>query len=686
VTASTRAAISRVGSSADGGDDGVSQARGFAGVVLVLAAAGVLAGFFLGVYVEHDYTTPIGWDTARYIASANLVAEHGLRGVDDVDPPPQSVLSGRVGFSVMGLSLASLLRLSLFEVATILPVLGAVALALAGATFASTSLRWRGWEAAVVVLAIGLSPTLIRLIAPETYTENLLAGAPLVAALALVVSGAPLTGRTFGAALILLVVGGLIHGPSLAVVAGSLAFAAAWLAPSSWRAWREGQRLTDTPAGSLGVLVLGTGLLSGGVLLGVLGTVPAGFRIGREALAAKFRHDLGLYRFPLTVPVAAVGVSRFIAARRGSSVPRPAGSGGPGPRRTALSGERASLALLLLLGWTFVTLIGVALFLAGRASPAHRFLALFIPLPLLVGVGIVTLGRLTKRVAGRLGAAAVVVAGLAGFGVLGSHILYAELPTERQVLWMDEGKMGDAANAAAYLDRSGVARTTPVVFVVDDTGPQPEAFVPLMANMIRSVLPAGRIERAYMYVGGPDGYLAGAPTLRASPSTYNATSLLFFEAVEPVLTRPHVALLLSSFNPAFGEFPLGREDRLVARNVAVLRGPLLEHPLPDAVRPSAPRGLGLALAGLAIMGTVGLIGLGWGLTLLPREIRLFEVVGVAPAFGIATLVIAGVVVDAAGIRLTGVGGIAPIALAAVGGWGGAIVRVRRHGWNLFGSA
>jgi hypothetical protein len=43
-------------------------------------------------------------------------------------------------------------------------------------------------------------------------------------------------------------------------------------------------------------------------------------------------------------------------------------------------------------------------------------------------------------------------------------------------------------------------------------------------------------------------------------------------------------------------------------------------------------------------------------------------------------------VDAAGIRLTGVGGIAPLALAAVGGWGGAVVRARRHGWNLFGSA
>jgi hypothetical protein len=656
-----------------------------ASVFLILAAAGVIGAFFLGLYHEKGYTTPIGWDTSRYITATNLVAERGLRGVEDLAPPPTSVLSSRVGFSVMALSIATPLRLSLFEVAAVLPVLGAVALALAGGTFAATALRLRSWEAATAAAVIGLSPTLIRLVAPETYTDNLLAGAALVAALALVVSAAPLKGGTLAAALILLVAGGLIHTPSLAVVAGALVFTAAWMAPGSWRAWRGGQRLVETPSGSLALLLAGTGLLVGGFLLGVLGTAPDRFRVARETVAAKFRSDLGLYRFGLIVPLAAIGAAGFVAAREDRARdPRPRRSSSPGRANRDPTPGRVSLALLILVGWTLVGLVGVVLFLLGRASPAHRFLAFLIPLPLLVGVGIISVGRLVGRAAGRLGGAAIIVAGLAGAAFLGYHILYIQLPTERRVVWMDEGKTRDAANAAAYLDASGVSRSTPVVFVVDDTGPHPHDFVPLMANMIRSVLSAERIERAYVYVGDPAGYLAGKPTLRESPAGYNGTSLRFFRAMEPVLRRPHVALLMESFNPDFGEFVLGREDRIVAPKVVVLNGPLLERPLGDALRPSAPQGLlGLAGTGQAILGTVGLVGLGWGLTLLPRDLRLFEVVGLAPALGIATVVLIGVVVDSAAVRLSGFGGIVPLALAGGAGWAAAFLRLRREGPDLF---
>ena len=49
---------------------------------------------------------------------------------------------------------------------------------------------------------------------------------------------------------------------------------------------------------------------------------------------------------------------------------------------------------------------------------------------------------------------------LAGLGVLGHRILYVELPAQRTVLWMDAGKIRDAANAAAYLDEARVPRTS----------------------------------------------------------------------------------------------------------------------------------------------------------------------------------------------------------------------------------
>lgn len=645
----------------------------YAGVLVIVAAAAVIGAFFLGLYYQKGYSTPIGWDTSRYITAANLVAERGLRGVEDLTPPPTNVLSSRVGFSVTALSIASLLGVSLFKVAATLPMVAAVAVALAAGTFAATSLRWKSWEAAAAAMAVGFSPTLIRLVAPETYTENLLAGAPLVAALALVVSPAPLAGRTLAAAILLLLAGALTHGPSFAVVVGAVVFAAACLAPRSWRAWRGGEPLFRTPAGSLGLLLGGAGVLTGALLLGLLGTAPDRFRIARGALAQKFRSDLSLYRFGLTLPIAAVGAAGFWDAARGRKKPD-----------DGATGSRASLALLLLLGWTLITLAGIAVFLAGKASPAHRFLAVLIPLPLLVGAGIVTLGRLAGRAGGRLLGVAVVVAGLAGSAVLGVHILYQQLPTNRRVLWMDPGKIRDAANAGAYLEEAGVPTTTPVVFVVEDTGPQPAAFVPLMANMIRSVLPADRIERAYMYVGDPEGYLSGEPTLRPGKNAHNGNSLRFYAAVEPVLARPHVALVLSSFNPAYGVYAQAHQDRIVAPNVLVLRGSLLEQPMGDAARPSAPRGvLQIVGMGVAVLGLLGLIGLGWAVTLLPRALRVFEVVALAPALGMATLILAGIVVDTVGFRLLGAGGIAAVILAVAAGWAAAVVRLRREGLYLF---
>lgn len=649
-------------------------------MIPVVLAAVLVGSFFLGLYLVKGYRTPIGWDTARYVSEANLAADLGLSGVERLTPPPHIVQTSRVGYSVLNLTLSSLFALSRFKLAATLPPAAAVALALAAGAVASAALRRGPWEAAAVALAVGVSPTLIRLMAPETYSENLLALAPLAAALVVVLAVRPPDGVALGGAILLIVGGALSHGPSAAIVAGALGLTALVYLPASWRAWRgRTAGLLATPAGFLGATAAGAGVITGAAVYGLLGAVPERFHIGRTVLAQKLTADLPLYRLGLSLPIAAVGLADLIEGRARE----------PAPERTTAPPRwsRPGLALALLAGWTLLTVAGIALFAVGRASPAHRFLALLVPLPLLIGVGLVTLGRLVgARTRAPVGAGVVLV-GLVALLVAGHRTYYEDLPRERGVLWMDPHKVQDAATALDYLDKVGVPLDAPVVFVVEDIGPQPVAYVPLMTYMIRSVLSAERIEDAYVYVGDPERYLASLPTLRDEPDSYNGTSLRFWAAVRPLLPERPVTLLLSSFNPAYESFAAEHPERIVAPSVAVVQGPLPPRPLGAAVAPSGPLGLfQLLLVGGATLGALALAGLGWGLALFPRGLRSFEVLALGPAMGIAVVVIAGLLVDGVGIRLTGIGGALVPVIAAAGGFAAAAPRLRRHGTELFSPA
>jgi hypothetical protein len=645
-------------------------------VLPVFLAAVLVGGFFLGLYLVKGYRMPIGWDTARYVSEANLAADLGLSGVERLTPPPHIVQTSRVGYSALDLTLSSLFALSRFKLATTIPPAATVALALAAGVFASAALRRGPWEAAAVALAVGVSPTLIRLMAPETYAENLLALAPLTAALVVVLSARPPDGAALAGAVVLIVGGALSHGPSAAIVAGAVGLTALVYAPASWRAWRRRETgLLATPAGYLGATAVGAGFLTSAAVYGLLGVLPERFHIGRRVLAQKLAADLPLYRLPVGLPIAAIGLADLVERRL---------SGAEHEARSSTRWSRPGLALALLAGWTLLTAVGIALFVAGRASPAHRFLALLIPLPILIGAGVVTLGRVVGTRSRPILGVAVVLVGLTAMVVAGYENYYRELPRERGVLWMDPQKIQDAATATDYLDRVGVPLDAPVVFVVEDTGPQPVAYVPLMTYMLRSVLPAERIEHAYAYVGDPDAFLASRPTLRDEPDSYNGNSLRFWGALQPLLSDRPVTLLLSSFNPAYGRFAAEHPERIVAPNVAVVQGPLPPQPLGAAVVPSAPQGpLQLLLVGAATLGMLALAGLGWGLALFPRGLRSYELLALAPAMGIAVVVIAGLVVDGLGVRLTGIGGALVPIIAAAAGFAAAVPRLRRDGAALF---
>jgi hypothetical protein len=68
--------------------------------------------------------------------------------------------------------------------------------------------------------------------------------------------------------------------------------------------------------------------------------------------------------------------------------------------------------------------------------------------------------------------------------------------------------------------------------------------------------------------------------------------------------------------------------------------------------------------------------LGWSLVFFGRWVRPVEVVALAPAVGIAVLILGGVLLDRIGLRLSGATGVMVVLLVAASGW--AIVAATRR--------
>jgi hypothetical protein len=622
-----------------------------AGLVLIAATAAVLAAFFVGLYVVHGYRFPIGWDTARYLFHTNFIAERGLgTRIPHLLPLASPVNANRPGFPVIALTLSSLFRTSPFRVAAQIPLAGATAMALAIGAFASRALHLKRWEAIVVSVLAATSAPVIRLIAPETYTDNLLAAAVCAAALIAVMTAVQ-EGRSFVPAILLLGVGGVIHPATFVVVIGALALAATAYLPGSWQAWRNGDTsLLSTPAARLGIVLSGAAAVAAAGVFGLSARGPDVRGVYRGELEKKLREDLPLYRFPLTLPIALIGLVG-IAVR---SV----------RRTSAWLGAR--FLFVLSAAWAVVTLIGLIPFVLGRDLPAHRFLALFLPLPILLAMGVLAVkDLLTKRVSLLAGTAAVVI-GVAGLTFLGYRDLYVGIPHQRGVEWMDKGKLDDALTAERYLDAVHAPEGAPVVYVMDDRGPNPVVSVAQQTYVIAANLSPERTEDAHFYLGDPDRYLQGKPTFHPGNRLYNQMSSLLWRDVRGLVARRPVALMLASYNPEYLETVQRHPELKTINNAMILSGP----PPPAAhVRQAIPASgkARLVAFDFATLILLTLVGLGWALFLLPGGVRSYEVLAVAPAFGIAFLVLAGILVDRIGFRLTGLPGAAtPLITAAAG--------------------
>ncbi len=650
--------------------------------VVVALAGGLVAAFYLGLYWAKRYNMPIGWDTPRYLDQVNLVAAHGLHGVPQHLPPPIKTLPSRGGFPIVVLSLASLFGVSTFKIAAVAPPAAAAAMAMASGALLTWTLRRGPWSLGAATILIGTSAVVVRLMAPETYSDNLFGGAILVAALVPLVSGA--TGQAGAvAAALLLAAGAVAHAPSFGIVAIAIGLAAIALVPRSWRAWRRGEGpLLRTPSMQLGTPLAAGAALAAGVFAAILRAAPDTPKLTRGELTKKLREDVPMYRYWLTAPLAALGGWALWRRPGGGAPERGDGRARSGGRRTNDPADRGGIVLLLLACWTVVALAGILVYLSGRNAPAHRFLSFLMPLPILVAAAVLWAGTALAGIGAggirRMAGVALVVAAIAGFGALGYHDLYGTLAgPSRGVEWLDPGKVQDAATAASYLDAAGIPDGMPVVFVIDDQGSNPLSYVPEMTYMLRAVLPANRVPHVYVYVGNPEKYLAGRPTYRRHPKTYDVNANRFWPTIERLLPERPVALLLSSYNPMYRAEAARHPGRVVAPGVVALSGPRPASPVPVPPIPTGPRGAAQgALLGAAALIALTLTGWGWSLALLRTVVRPFESFALAPAFGLAFLIFGGIVSDALGLRLMGAGGALTAVGVAAAGWWAATMRRR----------
>ena len=399
---------------------------------------------------------------------------------------------------------------------------------------------------------------------------------------------------------------------------------------------------------------LGIGLLASFVWNGAgpgsgIQNLPPGYRYG-----ARLREELSLARPWVTGPLAAVGV--WVAAGR----------------------ERRPRALtVVLLLWLVGTVGVLAAGWVGVPGPTYRALTIALPIALAASAApffpFAGTGRRRRPVFSALprwcSAAAAIVLTVAALTPGVFFWWRATLGTPTSV-----EQFGEVSAVARYAQ--SLPANVPVVLVVGRFD-LPFAESLLYSRMAASVLPPGEAGRVLVFVGRSKDALAGRPSTGLG-SEEDAVLRRLFRDVEPALAAGSPLLSGRDLDPDGYRSAANAGAPLIGgRSVAVVRGPSPGEGQSSAIGvapvPAWPVLTGISLLMLAVLGAPGL---GWSalwLPAAPREIRLL----MAPAFGAASLAVIALILVHAGVRPSGGGAWAGLALSVVAG-GGAWALARRE--------
>ncbi len=241
----------------------------------------------------------------------------------------------------------------------------------------------------------------------------------------------------------------------------------------------------------------------------------------------------------------------------------------------------SGFARRVLAAWTALVVIGAPVGLLTGWFPADRLITFGFSFPALAGVGVVAVWLWLER---RAWLAMLFAAALVGLMAAGALIAWS-----RQEPFIAPLEVERATTAARIADT--LPPGTPLVFIVDDDDATVSFLATRAANVIRASVPPDRAADVRIYVGTPENFLAGEPTIRGSDE-YDAMSRLYLGDIPRIPRRPRSSWRRSTGRRTPRPTPRSSGGRRVCtRRVP---GPSALGPADDPLEPSSPAQIVLA--------------------------------------------------------------------------------------------
>jgi hypothetical protein len=606
----------------------------------VLATAALLSVLaYALIYPWRGFSVPIGLDTPVYLWSSRHAAVFGL------DAPG---LLGRPGAFGTIATLFELLPTSdLTVVAAVQPAV-IVTAALASAAFVAAKFGARiGLVAMITVgVALFLTPLADGYIAAAMFLASFTAG------LAMLVRSCDESWRTSAMAGSLFAAGALSH-PLFAMMGLPIVGAVLGVAVSARRAIPSWRCVTRRAGFALAIaLPLTFGLLflsdPDGTPLDTSG--DAAFRrLGATSATIIFRRHQLLDQLPafLFLSLAALlVVDRTL-------------------RESDRAGDwiaRATVFWGAVAGWIVVTVAGGLALAGGVPVPAHRLLWVCLPPIFVIGVAADRFvppsgwgladrwGRVLRWVA----VSSVVATLLVVHAIDWRGAEPAITTPEAEVLARLGAGLEMRPGASGLVLLSGDA--VPVTELIDEV------------NWLRASVPPGRLHDVWAFPGDPESLYGGGPEPIGARfydrviDDYDVDARSRLDEVPVIVAAgPIDPEATDEAQKVDGARPFGEDVVLLPASPGGSAATLAD---PGAVRLMVP--WSVPLWAPVLVALFGLVGFGWVRWSMPRR-ALVERVALAPAAGLAALVLASLLVDLAGIRLNGVGAVVAAAVATVPG-------------------
>jgi len=232
--------------------------------------------------------------------------------------------------------------------------------------------------------------------------------------------------------------------------------------------------------------------------------------------------------------------------------------------------------------------------------------------------------------------------------------------------------VADARAVGSFLARQPAG--TPLVLVANDPRDAPSFFnITRLASYLRDGVPPARITDVHVFVGTPQDFVAGRPTLTGKAGR-DRMATDYWERIRTALDGPALAVAISSFDPVAYRDVLEMPGHLdIAPGVVALPGftgspdvgPRASPALTSAGAGPLSPWFPVWLAPLLLL-VIGAIGWPWAAGILPTANPRIQA-ALAPAVGIAALSLAAIMADALGLRLDGRGAVVAAILSLGGG-------------------